>query len=145
MIHLIRVIRVHFGVQVMNIEHIAFNVPDPVAAAEWYGRHLGMRVVRSVEGSPHTRFLADEAGRVVLEFYRQEKAPVPDYFAIDPMVLHIAFTADDIREARQRVLAAGASAVGEVAPQPNGDDLAMLRDPWGVAVQLVKRGRPLVQ
>ena len=35
----------------MNIEHVAFNVPDPAAAAEWYARHLGMRVVRRVPGA----------------------------------------------------------------------------------------------
>src|SRR5262249_45002677 len=43
----------------MDIEHMALNVPDPVAMADWYTEHLGMRVVRSVPGPPHTRFLAD--------------------------------------------------------------------------------------
>lgn len=128
----------------MNIEHIALNVPDPVAAAKWYVRHLGMRVVRSVDGPPHTRFLADESGRVVLELYRQEQAPVPDYFEMDPMVLHVAFTAADVREARRMLLAADANPVGDVTVAPNGDELAMVRDPWGVPVQLVKRARALL-
>ena len=87
---------------------------------------------------------AAEAGRVVLELYHQEKIAVPDYQAIDPMVLHVAFTAPDVKEARRRLLAAGASAVGEVTAAPNGDELAMLRDPWGLAVQLVKRAQSFV-
>src|SRR5437764_946546 len=62
----------------MNIEHIALNVLDPVALADWYIRHLGMHVVRQVDSAPFTRFLADAADRVVLEAYRQD-APVPDY------------------------------------------------------------------
>ncbi|HXG09774.1 MAG TPA: VOC family protein [Gemmataceae bacterium] len=127
----------------MNIEHIALNVSDPVALADWYTRHLGMRIVRSVDGPPHTRFLADQAGRVVLEVYRQD-APVPDYAALDPMVLHLAFTAPDVGEARRRLLAAGARAEGEITTAPSGDELAMLRDPWGIPVQLVKRARPLL-
>src|SRR6266478_1648360 len=98
----------------MRIEHIALNVPDPVAAAEWYVRHLGMQVVRRVPGATQTHFVADHAGRVVLELYHQTKAPVPDYFAMDPMVLHIAFVVQDLATERQRLLAAGAHAVGEV-------------------------------
>jgi glyoxylase I family protein len=127
----------------MNIEHIAFNVPDPVAAAEWYTRHLGMRVVRSVDGPPHTRFMADGSGRTVVEFYRQT-APVPDYPTMDPMVLHIAFVAADVAGEVKRLLAAGATPAGELTTAPNGDVLGMVRDPWGVAIQLVKRTRTLL-
>jgi glyoxylase I family protein len=127
----------------MNIEHVALNVADPVALAEWYTRHLGMRVLRSLDAAPHTRFLADESGRVVIEVYRQQ-VPVPDYATMDPMVLHIAFSAPDVQAARQRLLAAGATPAGDVATAPNGDELAMVRDPWGITVQLVKRSRPLL-
>src|SRR5205809_79717 len=122
----------------MNIEHIAFNVPDPVQMAEWYTRHLGMRIVRRGTAPPYGHFLADEAGRVVLEIYHQT-APVPDYFALDPMVLHIAFTTPDVPGTRARLLAAGGSSAGEVATTPTGDELAIVRDPWGVSIQLVKR------
>src|SRR5438552_19121361 len=108
----------------MRIEHIALNVPDPVAAAEWYVRHLGMRVVRRVPGATQTHFVADQAGRVVLELYHQTKAPGPDYFAMDPMVLHIAFVVTDVAAERQRLLRAGAQAVGDVAVSDSGDQLA---------------------
>src|SRR5262249_35691218 len=127
----------------MNIEHIAFNVADPVAMAEWYTRHLGLRVVRRPPGTTRTHFLADAAGRTVLELYHQPKAPVPDYATIDPMVLHVAFGTADIAGERRRLLAAGASAVGDIAGNDSGDQLAMLRDPWGFAVQLVQRAAPL--
>jgi catechol 2,3-dioxygenase-like lactoylglutathione lyase family enzyme len=128
----------------MNIEHVAFNVPDPVALADWYIRHLGMRVVRAVTGPPHTRFLADESGRTVLEVYRQTRAPVPDYPAQEPLVLHVAFATPDVKGARATLLAAGASAVGEVEITPGGDEMAWLRDPWGLVLQLVKRASPLL-
>jgi len=41
------------------------------------------------------------------------------------------------------LLQAGATTEGEVTTTPFGDDLAMLRDPWGFAVQLVKRAVPM--
>lgn len=127
----------------MYIEHIALNVADPVAVAEWYRRNLGLKVVRRVPGDTQTHFVADAAGRVVLEFYHQAKAPVPDYFGMDPMVLHVAFAVDDMNAERQRLLLAGATAVGEVTSTATGDELAMLRDPWGLCVQLVRRAQPL--
>jgi hypothetical protein len=59
------------------------------------------------------------------------------------MVLHVAFGVSDLKSERQRLLLAGATAVGDVTVTPAGDELAMLRDPWGLAVQLVKRAKPL--
>jgi catechol 2,3-dioxygenase-like lactoylglutathione lyase family enzyme len=128
----------------MNIEHIAFNVADPVALAAWYCRHLEMTVARRVEGPTNTHFLADESGRVVLEFYHRTDAPVPDYRAIAPMTLHIAFTVADIDGTRQRLESAGATRDGDTTVAANGDQLAFLRDPWGLTLQLVKRSKPLI-
>jgi glyoxylase I family protein len=131
----------------MVIEHIALNVADPVAMARWYGEQLGMRVVRQVDGGPNTRFVVDAAGKVVLELYHQTRAPIPDYAAMDVFTLHIAFRVDDVAAARAKLLKAGATAAGaegEVVTAPNGDVMCFLRDPWGVVVQLVKRGQPLL-
>jgi len=127
----------------MNIEHVALNVTDPIALANWYVKHLGMKIVRQVDVAPHTRFIADESGRTVLEIYRQ-KAPVPDYASQDPMVLHVAFIAPDIRATRDRLLAAGATVAKDVHTIPEGDEMAFLHDPWGVVIQLVKRAKPLM-
>jgi glyoxylase I family protein len=128
----------------MNIEHVALNVPDPVAMAAWYTRHLGMRVVRQVMGPTQTHFLADESGRTVLELYRQTKAAIPDYASMDPFILHLAFSAPDLQKTWDQLLAAGATVAAEPATTPAGDVLAMMRDPWGIAIQLVKRATPLL-
>ena len=128
----------------MNIEHFALNVPDPATAATWYTEHLEMRVIRSLSAAPFTHFLADGSGRVVVEMYEHTKAPVPDYAAMDPLVFHIAFVTDDVRGTLQRLLAAGAGRAGEVTITPAGDEMVFLRDPWGVALQLVKREEPLL-
>jgi catechol 2,3-dioxygenase-like lactoylglutathione lyase family enzyme len=129
----------------MNIEHFAINVADPVAMAEWYRRHLGMRVLRALPAAPFTHFLADGSGRVVMELYKHATAPVPDYAALNPFVFHVAFVAADVRGALEKLLAAGATRAGEPSVTPAGDELTFLRDPWGVPLQLVKRAQPLLE
>jgi len=128
----------------MNIEHFALNVSDPVAAAAWYVEHLGLRVIRSLREAPYTHFLADSSGRGVMELYRHARAPVPNYAATDPLVFHVAFITEDVSGTRERLLSAGASSAGDVTRTPAGDEMVFLRDPWGVALQLVKRAMPLL-
>jgi catechol 2,3-dioxygenase-like lactoylglutathione lyase family enzyme len=128
----------------MDIEHVALNVSDPVRMAAWYVEHLGLRVLRKQEAAPFTYFLADQAGRVVLELYHHTKAVVPDYAKLDPLTLHIAFKADDVARQRQRLLDAGATPAGDIVTTETGDVMTFVRDPWHVTVQLVKRARPLM-
>lgn len=127
----------------MRLEHVALNVADPRAMAEWYVEHLGMRIVRAVTEPPYTTFLADSSGRSLIELYDHPGAEVPDYAAMHPLELHLAFCVDDIEEARQRLVAAGATQAGDVTTTPTGDQLAYVRDPWHVAIQLAKRSTPL--
>jgi len=127
----------------MKIEHVAFNVAEPLAVAKWYIENFGMRTVRSGPPPVSAHFLVDAAGQSMVEIYCNTKAPVPDYRKIDPLVLHLAFAVDDVRAMRARLLKAGAMPEGEVTTTEGGDDLAMLRDPWGFAVQLVKRRVPM--
>src|SRR5262245_1704832 len=134
----------NFRVHLMTIEHLALNVPDPVAMAAWYGQHLGMRVARKVGPPTNTHFIADAAGRTVLELYHQSKAPIPDYRSMDMFVFHIAFMAEDVAAERQRLLGAGATSATEVTTADNGDVMTFLRDPWGVCIQLVKRAKALL-
>lgn len=128
----------------MKIEHTAYQIQDPVAVARWYVEHLGLTVKRAQLERPFGQFLADDGNAVMLEFYNNPTVAVPDYTAIDPLILHIAFWTDDVEAARARLLAAGASAVGEALVTPAGDHVAMLRDPWGLAIQLVHRAQPMI-
>lgn len=128
----------------MNIEHFAINVSNPKATAEWYVRHLGMSIVRAIDEAPFTRFLADESGRVVVEMYGHNKALVPAYASMDPLVFHIAFSTGDVPGTRERLLAAGATSAGPITTNPKGDEMTFLRDPWGIAIQLVNRVCPLI-
>jgi len=126
----------------MKLEHFALQVPDPVAMADWYVKHLGCTIAR-VGGEPsHGRFLS--VGGVLLEIYRNPKAPVPDYKAIDPLLLHLAFASQNLKADRDRLVQAGARLADDISTTPTGDELMMLRDPWDVALQFVKRAEPMI-
>ncbi len=129
---------------VLNVEHVACNVTDPVAMAAWYVEHLGMRVVRRVQTPPYMHFLADANGHAVIEIYTNPTAdPVPDYAAMHPLRFHLAFAAPDPDAARAALVAAGATFVDEQT-LADGSRLLMLRDPWGLPLQLCKRTTPLL-
>jgi glyoxylase I family protein len=126
----------------MELEHIAFNVADPVAVADWYGTHCGLRVVRHIPQPAQTHFLADSA-RTVIEIYCNPPDQIPDYRNMNPLLFHLALASADPAADAQRLIAAGASWVEELHT-PDGSHLVMLRDPWGLALQLCRRTRPLL-
>jgi glyoxylase I family protein len=128
----------------VTVEHIAVNVADPVAMASWYCEHLGMQVVRQGDPPASMHFLADASGRVILEIYNALPDDVPDYGSMKPLVLHIAFASQDAEADFERLVAAGALAVSDgVGVNADGDHMAMLRDPWGMTVQLCQRVVPM--
>jgi len=127
----------------LNLEHVACNVADPPAMAAWYVEHLGMRVVRQSSDPSQIHFLADAAGRAVIEIYCNAADAIPDYAAMHPIRFHIAFAAADPDAARAALVAAGATFVDERA-LPDGSRLLMLRDPWGIPLQLCRRPTPLL-
>ncbi len=127
----------------MKLEHIALNLPEPKAAAAWYAENLGLKIVKATDAAPFVHFLADDGGSM-LEFYRNPAAEPPDYAEISPFTLHLAFATEDILATHEQLLAAGAAATGDVETTPAGDQIVFLRDPWGVALQLVSRKAPLL-
>lgn len=126
----------------MHFEHAGFNVPDPAAMAKWYVDYCDLRIVVANDASPQMHFVADITGRIIFELYANPLAPIPDYANQDPLVLHLAFAVDDMTATKEKLLAAGATEVSD-ATLPNGTRLVMLRDPWGIALQLTARGVPL--
>jgi catechol 2,3-dioxygenase-like lactoylglutathione lyase family enzyme len=128
----------------MKIEHAAFQVADPPAVATWYVEHLGLTIKRQQRASPWGCFLADDGDAVMLEFYNNPRVGVPDYRGLDPLILHLAFKASDVAATRERLLAAGASDAGDVVVTEGGDTVAMLRDPWGLPLQLVERREDMI-
>ena len=127
----------------MKIEHTAFNVEEPVLMGRWYVEHLGLTVKRRTTDAPYAHFLADDSGTVMIEIYGNRDAPLPDYRTMNPTELHLAFVSSDVAADTQRLVAAGATIVADVH-QLGEDTFAMLRDPWGLPIQLVSRTNPMI-
>jgi predicted enzyme related to lactoylglutathione lyase len=125
----------------MQFEHFALNVPDTRAHAAWYVAHVGFTVARQQTAAPYTTFLADSTGRTVIELYTNPNAAMTDFPSQHPLVFHFAVVSTDARADCTRLQNAGATVFLE-APQPDGSTLIMLRDPWGVALQLCQRTHP---
>ena len=120
----------------MKFEHVALNLDRYREAADWYCAHLGMRIVREKPGA--MVFLADETGAIVLELYANGAAPFLQS-DVHHLTLHVAFTVDDVAAESERLLAAGCS-VSEALKHVGDATMIMLRDPFGVSLQLVRRG-----
>lgn len=127
----------------MKLEHIALNLSDARAAAKWYEANLDMRIVKRFDDPPYIHFLADASGSMI-EIYSNPAGEVPAYADMSPYTMHIAFAVEDMAATHERLLDAGASAVGPIETSPAGDVLAFLRDPWGVTLQLVMRKKSLL-
>lgn len=130
----------------MKMEHTGITVNDPPAFTDWYCKHLGFQVKRQMPGEPYTTFIADSSGSVMIEIYRHENIELFDYPTLDPLLLHFAFEVGDepIETAKQRLLDAGATIYRDLVVTPSGDQLVMMRDPWGMAIQLVHRNPPII-
>jgi len=126
----------------MRLEHFALNVPDATAHADWYVRHLGFSILRRLDTPPFRRFLADDTGRVIVELYTDSRARIPDYKTMDPLCFHVAVVSTDASTDRRRLEAVGATHVAPDEPQLDATRLIMMRDPWGVALQLCQRAQP---
>jgi catechol 2,3-dioxygenase-like lactoylglutathione lyase family enzyme len=127
-----------------SVEHIAWQVEDPPAVADWYVKHLGFRIVRRNDDPAKTHFIADASGRCVVEIYHNPAASVLDYKRMHFLQLHLAFQVTDPTATRDQLLAAGCTIAEDVRTTPAGDELCMMRDPFGFAIQLCKRARPMM-
>jgi len=123
-----------------RFEHVALNLSDPEAFARWYVDNLGLEVVHAVPGEKS--FLADGSGAVVFELYDNSGAPHLQLREVAPLSFHVAFAVDDISAAAARLVEAGAEVVQPLV-EVDGDRLIMLRDPFGLSLQLVRRRAPM--
>lgn len=124
----------------MIFEHFAINVKDPGAVKDWYCTNVGLHVVFEMKEPPFMTFLADKTDRVVCELYHKSEVEITDFSKQNHLTFHFAFETANAKADSEVLQKAGASFVEEV--NPNEDTiLIMLRDPWGLPIQLCQRGK----
>jgi predicted enzyme related to lactoylglutathione lyase len=62
---------------------------------------------------------------------------------MNPLLFHLALASSDPGADAERLVNAGATMLEDINT-PDGSHLMMLRDPWGLALQLCKRSRNLL-
>ena len=130
-----------FAVSAASIEHIALEVEDPASMVKWWTENLGFRV--TLARPTGSTFIEDESGRVAFELYRpSEGRRAPDYRNMPILQLHFGLFSDDVDADVRRLVAAGATEVAkDEAPGLKG---VTLRDPNGIAFQVMRRDKPVV-
>lgn len=126
-------------------EHVAFNVPDPVTAATWYSENLGMQVMRKGTAPTFTTFVADSNHHMMIELFHNADFPLLEPAKMNHMSIHLAFMVKDIAAVKAKLLQAKASMVEDITKTPSGDQVLMLRDPWGLPIQFVQRVQPMLK
>jgi hypothetical protein len=126
----------------MKLEHFALQVPEPIPMAEWYVKNLGCKVARAGGAPQHGRFLT--VGSVLFEIYRNPAVSVPDYSLVETMHMHLAFSSDNLVADRDRLVKAGAQVAEDIKTTSEGDEIMILRDPWNIPIQFVKRLSPMI-
>lgn len=125
------------------LEHLAIDVADPIAVADWWCKNLGFTITMQKDDETHTTFIVDASGRMAVEMYRARTQPVPpEYSAMDPLTLHFGFTSKDVDADIERLLKAGATLVTH--DKSPGFDGAMMKDPFGISIQFVKREKSVL-
>ena len=126
------------------MEHTAIDVADPIAVADWWVKNLGFEVTMQKDNDTHTTFIVDKTGRIALELYRAPDGTTPpDYHKMRPLQLHFAFLSDDVDKDIERLVASGAILV--VHEKSSGFDGAMMKDPFGISIQFVKRAKSVLR
>src|SRR5690606_2196854 len=128
----------------MKFEHFALNVAQPLQMAAWYVAQRGLSIVKKMEAPPYMTFMPDESGTITFAIYNKPNAVVLDYQQLHPLTVHLAFVSDNSQKDKDRLLQAGATVFSDEILE-DGSHLVMLRDPWGLAIQLCKRASPMLR
>jgi len=122
----------------MVFEHFAINVNKIDATVAWYVANLSLKVVSAQKEPPFMTFLGDTTGRVIMELYHRPDEKITDFSAQHQLTFHVAFVSENAQKDKDRLVNEGASFVEEVK-KDDGSHLIMLRDPWGMPLQLCQR------
>ncbi len=122
----------------MVFEHFALNVNNVDAVVKWYVSHLELKVVSQQKELPFMTFLGDSSNRVILELYQRSDEAMTNFATQHQLTFHVAFVSENAKKDSKRLQEHGATFVEEVRKE-DGSHLVMLRDPWGMPLQLCQR------
>ena len=125
-----------------KLRHIAFSVPDPWAAAEFYMKAFGLRKVGEVNNPLAAGvYLTDGVINIALLNFKSDEMAGEDRGKDFVGLHHLGFWVDDAQEACKAVEAAGARYwMGEVPDAGNSFYEVKYRDPNGIIFDISAHG-----
>lgn len=129
---------------IIRFEHIGINVTDPVAAAKWYSENLKMKIIRQGSAPNYSTFVADSSLHMMIEFGYNKDYPAVDSLNFNYDSFHLAFRVPDINKIKEKLLKTGALLLSDLRKTDSGDQVLVLRDPWGLPIQFVQRAKPMI-
>ncbi len=114
-----------------NLNHVAIVVPDLTAAADVYRKTLGADVSEPIDLPDHgvtTIFVNLPNTKIELLHPLGEGSPIAKFLETNPSggMHHICYEVDDIRAARDHLVAEGARVLGDGEPRPGAHDKPVL-------------------
>lgn len=125
-----------------KLRHIAFSVPDPWKAAEFYMAAFGMKKIGETESSlARGVYLSDGVINVALLKYKSDEMAGEDRGKDYVGLHHIGFWVDDVDASRKAIEAAGGKWwMGEPSKLGNSFYEVKFRDPNGVIFDISAHG-----
>lgn len=121
----------------VRFEHMAINVENPKAVADWYVKYVGLVILSA---SKKMIFVRDSGGNFMFELYKKPDAN-GSYSSLNNAASHVAFAVDDADAVSKKMLEGGAKILGTTT-NPVGDTVINMTDPWGNNLQVIHRVKP---
>lgn len=121
-----------------SYDHIHLRTRDPEAAAEYYSRVFGAKVLRSVQTDGQSRIDLDIGGVILFLAVVGEdvqRAPSEQYLGLD----HFGLRVDDIEAAAAELKRRGAEFSTEPFQLRPGLKIAFVQAPENVRIELLER------
>jgi uncharacterized glyoxalase superfamily protein PhnB len=122
----------------LNVEHIGFVIANPCGAADWYAKNLGFAILRKADNNS-VAFIQEPHGGLIFELIGNPEIHPIDKDLTHPLQVHIAFKSTDIEADIRRLTDAGASFVMDCKTDDPKATVCILKDPFGLYIQLARR------
>jgi glyoxylase I family protein len=125
---------------ISGIEHIGFVINNPWAAADWYQLNLSYTILRKA-GDNSVAFIQEPVTGLILELIGSGDIRPIDKDLSHPLQVHIAIKSDDLDKDKKKLMAAGASFVMDCRTDDPDARVCVLKDPFGLYLQIAQRRR----
>jgi uncharacterized glyoxalase superfamily protein PhnB len=106
--------------------------------------NLGMKMMRTSSDPTHTTFISDSGMHMMIELFHNADYPLFEPAKIHFTSFHLAFVTPDIKKTLSQLITVGATIADSLRKTASGDQVLVLRDPWGLAIQFAQRVKSML-